>query len=96
MSYVDESAGLARPAMSQQATSLAHEWRKLTRAATAVAIFTAPAFFMVLFRTTGWSLGASLAVTVLAVIAFRGLVDVLAHKLIPHPNLYGASKELLE
>jgi ATP-dependent Zn protease len=96
MSYVQDSAGLPRPAMSQQATSLAHEWRRLTRAATAVAIFTAPAFFLVLFRTNGWSLGASLIVTFLAVIGFRGLVDVLAHKLIPTPNLYGGSRELLE
>jgi cell division protease FtsH len=95
MSYAEETPAL-RPTMSQQASSLANEWRKLTRAATAVAILTAPAFFLVLHRTYGWSVPVSLLVTFLAVVAFRGLVDVLAHKLIPHPNLYGASPELLE
>src|SRR5215210_7068508 len=95
MSYAEETPAL-RPTMSQQASSLAREWRKLTHAATAVAIFTAPAFFLVLHRTNGWSVPASLLVTFIAVVAFRGFVDVLAHKLIPHPNLYGASPELLE
>ena len=96
MSYAEESAGLGRPAMSQQARSLAYEWRKLTRAATIVAVLTAPAFFFVLHRTNGWSIPASLIVTFIAVVAFRGLVDVISHKLIPHPNLYGADRELLE
>src|SRR4051812_49071646 len=34
--------------------------------------------------------------TVLGVAAFRGLIDVLAHRLIPAPSLYGAEAELRE
>ena len=32
--------------------------------------------------------------TLLGIAAFRGLIDVLAHKLIPAPSLYGAEREL--
>jgi ATP-dependent Zn protease len=95
MSYAEETPAV-RPAISQQTVSLAHEWRKLTRIATVVAILTSPAFFLILHRTNGWSVPAALAATFVAVVGFRGLVDVLAHKLIPHPNLYGAGKELLD
>ena len=43
-----------------------------------------------------WSLGWSLLATFLFVIAFRGGIDVLAHKLIPRASLYGAGRELLD
>jgi len=38
----------------------------------------------------------ALLATFVGVIAFRGAVDVISHKLIPAPNLYGAQTELLE
>jgi ATP-dependent Zn protease len=82
--------------MSQQAASLAYEWRRLARAATVVAVLTSPALFFVFHVGNGWSIPVSLLATIVAVIAFRGLVDVIAHRLIPTPNLYGAGKELLE
>ncbi|MDX6698522.1 MAG: cell division protease FtsH [Solirubrobacteraceae bacterium] len=82
--------------MSQQAASLAYEWRRLARAATVVAILTSPALFFVFHVGNGWSIPVSLVVTFFAVVAFRGLVDVIAHRLIPRANLYGAGQELLE
>src|SRR5215210_4974507 len=94
MSYAEQSPSL-RP-LSQQSASLAHEWRRLARAATAVALLTSPALFFVFHVGNGWSVPVSLIVTFIAVIAFRGLVDVIAHKLIPIPNLYGAGQELQE
>ena len=93
MSYAEQSPTL-RP-MSQQASSLAHEWRRLGRAATVVAVLTSPALFFVFYVGNGWSVLVSLIVTFVAIIAFRGLVDVIAHKLIPAPNLYGAGREML-
>ena len=42
-----------------------------------------------------WQLGWSLLATFLFVIAFRGGIDVLAHKLIPRASLFGAGRELL-
>ena len=62
---------------------LAGEWRRLRQAATAVAIFTAPLFFVVMYDRVGLSSGPALAVTVGAVIAFRGLIDVAARRLLP-------------
>jgi cell division protease FtsH len=82
--------------MSQEATALAYEWRKLTRAATAVAVLTSPAWFLVFWKANHWDWYWALLATFVGVIAFRGAVDVLSHRLIPAPNLYGAQSELLE
>jgi len=82
--------------VNEQSLALAREWRRLGRAATAVAVLTSPALFVVLFKTFEWPLGWALAATLLGVAAFRGLVDVLAHKLIPAPSLYGAEDALRE
>ena len=80
--------------INEHASALATEWRRLTRAATFVALLTAPAFFLILFDTDHWSLVASLIVTAVAVVTFRGLVEVLTRKLIPSPSLYGADMSL--
>jgi ATP-dependent Zn protease len=80
--------------INEHASSLAHEWRRLTRAATAVALFTAPAFFLVLYDSNHFSLIASLIIAAIAVVAFRGLVEVVARKLIPTPALFGADESL--
>ncbi len=83
-------------AINEHASALATEWRRLTRAATFVALLTAPAFFLVLFDSNHWSLVASLIITAVAVVMFRGLVEVVARKLIPSPSLYGADMSLKE
>jgi len=83
-----------RREINEHASALAYEWRRLTRAATAVALFTAPAFFLILYDSNHISLIWSLLITVIAVIGFRGLVEVLARKLIPSPSLYGAADSL--
>ncbi len=68
---------------------LAGQWRKLTRAATAVAVMTAPAVFAYLYLYVEWSLGWSAVATFFAVIAFRGAVDIGVRRLIPSPTLFG-------
>jgi ATP-dependent Zn protease len=83
-----------RGPINEHASALAYEWRRLTRAATFVALLTAPAFFLVLFDSNHWSAVASIIVTILAVLLFRGLVEVLARKVIPWPSLYGAEESL--
>jgi len=82
--------------VNEHSIALAHEWRRLGRAATAVAVLTSPALFLALYNRFEWPLFWAIVGTVLGVAAFRGLVDVLAHKLIPAPSLYGAEKELRE
>jgi len=84
MAYAEQSPRLRGP-INEHASALAHEWRRLTRAATAVALLTAPAFFLVLFDTNHLSLLVSVIGTVIAVLVFRGLVEVIARKLIPSP-----------
>jgi ATP-dependent Zn protease len=95
MSYAEDRPKL-RPTFSDESRALAMEWRKLGRAATVVAVLTSPATLFYLTLQQGWPLGWALVVTFLSVIAFRGLVDVLAHRLIPRTSLYGAEEPLLE
>jgi cell division protease FtsH len=87
---------MRRPAFSEEHAALAREWRRLGRAATAVAVLTSPAVFTFLVAAQGWHPLPALLVTVVAVVAFRGLVDVLAHRFIPRASLYGAGRELLQ
>jgi cell division protease FtsH len=75
--------------------ALRREWRRLSKAATFVALLTSPALFGAL-RVGGWSLPVALLGTIVGVIAFRGLIDVIAHRLIPRPSLLGASNEEME
>ncbi len=82
------------PKMNPEALSLAFEWRRFTRLATVVALFTAPVFFLVLLND-GVSVPLAVVLTFFAVIAFRGTVDLVVHRLIPRPSLFGASGELL-
>ena len=77
-------------------SALAREWRRLGRAATFVAILTSPATFAWLYGTNDWALPWALLGTFVLIIAFRGFVDVVAHKLIPRASLYGAGHELME
>ena len=95
MAYAEQTTSLRGP-INEHAGALAHEWRRLTRAATGVALLTAPAFFLVLYDTNNLSLIWALIITVLAVLLFRGLVEVVARKFIPSPSLYGAEARLKE
>ncbi len=93
MAYAQESPGISAP-INEHSSALAAEWRRLTRAATFVALLTAPAFFLILFDSNRLGLVLSLIITVIAVITFRGLVEVVTRKLIPSPSLYGADQSL--
>src|SRR4051794_26005630 len=80
--------------VNDQAISLAREWRVLGRAATLVALLTSPAFFVLFYSAYDWPLFWSLVAALAGVVIFRGGIDVIAHKLIPMPALYGAESEL--
>jgi cell division protease FtsH len=91
-----ESASRIGRRVNEHSVALAREWRRLGRAATFVAVLTSPALFLALYDRAEWPLAWALLGTILGVAAFRGLIDVLAHKLIPAPSLYGAERELRE
>jgi ATP-dependent Zn protease len=93
MAYAEESPNPRAP-INEHAPALAREWRGLTRAATGVALLTSPAFFLVLYDTDHAGLAVSIIVAALGVVVFRGIVEVVARKLIPSPSLYGADASL--
>ena len=76
--------------------ALQREWRRLTRAATFVAVLTSPVTFAFFYVQHDWPLFWALVGTFVFVIMFRGFMDVLAHRLIPRASMYGAGRELVE
>src|SRR3954466_8848465 len=88
--------GGQRARREEQRNALATQWRQLTRAATFNALLTSPAFFVILYQRNGWGFLAALVVTLIAVVMFRGLVDLPARKMIPSPSLYGADKQMAD
>src|SRR6185437_1855239 len=80
-------------ASSDDARELAASWRRLTRASTFVALLTSPALVAFFMRQDHWPLWKALVVTLLIVIAFRGLVDLIFRRFIPWPSLFGLESE---
>jgi ATP-dependent Zn protease len=79
-----------------QRAALAAEWRRLARGATFVAVLTSPATFALLHIANDWPVGWSIVATILIIAAFRGLIDVVAHRFVPRASLYGAGRELVD
>jgi ATP-dependent Zn protease len=71
------------------------QWRSLRRVATGVAVLTSPAVFVWLHKHQGWPIGWSLLATVGAVAAFRGVLDLIFHRFIRWPSLFGIDSERL-
>jgi cell division protease FtsH len=90
----DRHPALHQRRVHDSALALAREWKRLGRAATFVAVLTSPVLFLLLYRGLEWSFLGAFVGTILGVAIFRGLIDVIAHKLIPAPTLYGAENEL--
>ncbi|HVD12687.1 MAG TPA: AAA family ATPase [Gaiellaceae bacterium] len=79
----------------EQSRELSNQWRALRRAATAVALITSPALFVWLYKMQELPIGWALVLTVLAVAAFRGLLDLIFHRFIEWPSLFGVDNERL-
>jgi cell division protease FtsH len=94
MATVSEQLSTIAPA-GEASKALASQWRRLIRAATLIAILTSPLPFLWLYVQRDWPLGWALVATFLAVIAYRGLLDVVLRRLIPWPSLFGADEERL-
>src|SRR3954471_18597476 len=84
--------GLSR---AEQTTELISQWRRLIRAATAVALVTSPVVFFWFHHNVGWGTVWSLLATFFCVIAFRGLMDIILRHLIPWPSLFGTDSAAL-
>jgi cell division protease FtsH len=80
---------------TEESRELSNQWRALRRAATAVALISSPALFIWLHKMEGHSVGWSLVFTIVAVAAFRGLLDLIFHRFIAWPSLFGVDSERL-
>jgi ATP-dependent Zn protease len=80
----------------EQSHELRSQWRTLRRAATAVALISSPALFVWLYKMEDKTLVWSILLTVLAVAAFRGLLDVIFHRFIEWPSLFGVDNPALQ
>src|SRR5919197_1230414 len=80
---------------AEQQRELSAQWRSLRRVATGVAVLSSPAVFVWLHKHQGWSIGWSLLATVVAIAAFRGVLDLIFHRFIRWPSLFGVDNVLL-
>jgi cell division protease FtsH len=91
------STGLAAgglPSADEQ-RELSAQWRSLRRVATGVAVLTSPAVFVWLHKQQGWPVGWSLFATLIAIAAFRGVLDLIFHRFIRWPSLFGIDNAML-
>ena len=95
MATVSEPLSTIAPA-GEASKALASQWRRLIRAATLIALLTSPLPFLFLYVQRDWPLGWAIVVTFLAVIAYRGLLDIVLRRLIPWPSLFGADEQQLK
>jgi ATP-dependent Zn protease len=70
---------------------LSKDLRRLTRAATIVALLTSPAVFLWFHHHEGLSMFLSIVCTLGTVIVFRGMVDIIVRRVIPWPSLFGTA-----
>ena len=84
--------GLQQAELSNE---LANQWRRLTRAATVVALITAPALVVWFNQTQGWAWYWSILAALLVVVCFRGVFDLIFHRFIPRPSLFGLESQQL-
>jgi ATP-dependent Zn protease len=76
---------------------LTAQWRTLRRAATGVALLSAPALFIWFHKELGWPVVWSILATLFAVAAFRGVLDLIFARFIQWPSLFAVdSPELRE
>jgi ATP-dependent Zn protease len=79
----------------ESSRQLAEQWRRLTWAATGVALLSSPALFAWFYGYQEYSALKSAIFTFLCVIAFRGIVDLLFRRAIPWPSLFGSESQQL-
>src|SRR5579872_1770556 len=75
--------------------ALGNQWRVLRRAATVVALISAPAVFVWLHNREHYATGWAIAMTAGAVIVVRGAMDLFFRWFIPWPSLFGANNARL-
>jgi ATP-dependent Zn protease len=75
----------------EESRALAGQLRRLTRAATVLALLTSPGLIVWFYRHEDWPLWGAILAGLGAAIAFRGLVDVIIRRIVPWPSLFGST-----
>jgi ATP-dependent Zn protease len=89
----ESSLPVPRPVSQLSSPELATQWRSLSRAATLVAVLTSPGAYLVFRNQVGWSVFWSIVATLVEIAVFRGIVDVVFHRFLPSPSLFGVDDE---
>src|SRR5437764_3137963 len=89
-------APLSPLAKAELKDSLNMQWRRLARAATFVALLASPALYLWFHRILHHSPWTSILLTAFVILAFRGLLDVLFHRFIPWPSLFGIDDDRMK
>jgi ATP-dependent Zn protease len=90
----EESGTTFGPPDPEQQRALAAAWKRLGRFATAAALFTSPGLVIALHRANDWPWWLCILVALVAIAAFRGLIDIICFRFIRRPSLYGATEEM--
>jgi ATP-dependent Zn protease len=93
MTGTEDRFALGGAPSARERDQLHREWKRLGTVATVVAVFTSPLVFVTFYTINDWPLWLSIILTLFAIAAFRGLVDVICHRLIARPSLYDATEE---
>jgi ATP-dependent Zn protease len=84
--------GLVGLPSGEATKELTLQWRRLIRTATAVAVLTSPVVFVYFNQQMDLAWGWALFWTFIAVIAFRGFIDIILRRFIPWPSLFGSDE----
>jgi ATP-dependent Zn protease len=84
--------GLVGLPSGEATKELTLQWRRLIRTATAVAVLTSPVVFVYFNQQMDLAWGWALFWTFIAVIAFRGFIDIVLRRFIPWPSLFGTDE----
>ena len=84
--------GLVGLPSGEATKELTLQWRRLIRTATFVAFLTSPVVFVFFKEEVEVATGWALFWTFIAVIAFRGLMDIAIRRFIPWPSLFGSDE----
>ncbi len=87
--------GLVGLPSGEATRELTLQWRRLIRTATAVAVLTSPVAFVWFREEVGLRWGWAVFWSLVAVMAFRGLMDIVVRRFIPWPSLFGTDEQRL-
>jgi hypothetical protein len=82
------------PADPEQQRALSAAWRRMGNFATIAMLVTSPGLIVALHRANDWPWIVCLAIAIVLIAAFRGVIDIACARFITRPSLYGATEAM--